>query len=109
MSLAGSWIVPPGHGPTGGAVPTFQKHDAVGEVFSATLHLKTRPGLISPVTVAWSTTWPFVAVVPVAGETTTVTLLGLNPLPPVPQPATSIRRIGATRRLWYGRQRVQSQ
>src|ERR1700726_2501832 len=89
MSLAGTSIVPPGHGPVGGVVPIFQKHVVVIEVFSAMLQLKTRPGLTSPLTVACSATWPFVEVAAVGGATVTVTLFGLNPLPE-PQPAATI-------------------
>jgi hypothetical protein len=49
---------------------------------------------LRPLTVACSGSWPLVGIVAVAGETDTVTLLGLNPLP-VPQPAETISRTNA--------------
>jgi hypothetical protein len=46
----------------------------------------------SLLTVTCNGTWPLVATEGVAGVTSTITLLGLNALPPPPQPEMTISR-----------------
>jgi hypothetical protein len=59
-------------------------------LFSVTYHKPIDGAQVEhkPFTVAVNVTWPFSVIVDVAGETVTVTLLGLNP-PPVLQPVAA--------------------
>lgn len=89
-------IVPSGHGPAGCVVPD-QLHwaplapliasSAMNQVADAV------PGL--PLMLACKVTSPLAGIVTDIGETATVTLLGLDPLVPPPQPAISIIEMSA--------------
>jgi hypothetical protein len=89
-------IVPSGHGPAGCVVPD-QLHWAPLAPFVASSAMNQvadgAPGL--PLTVACNVTWPLAGIVTDIGESATVTLLGLDPLPPPPQPAVSISEMSA--------------
>ena len=91
-------IVPSGHGPAGCVVPD-QLHWAPLAPFIASSAMNKVadgvPGL--PLMLACKVTSPLAGIVTDSGETVTVTLLGLDPLAPPPQPAVSISDMSAPR------------
>jgi hypothetical protein len=89
-------IVPSGHGPAGCVVPD-QLHCAplAPLIASSAMNQVAEgvPGL--PLIAACKVTSPLVGIVTDIGETATVTLFGLDPLAPPPQPAISISDMSA--------------
>ena len=83
-------IVPSGHGPTGCVVPDQLHCAPLAPFVCSSVIVQVSAGVPeTPVTLACNVTWPPPGTVAVAGETVTVTLLKLVPLPP-PQPAMTI-------------------
>jgi hypothetical protein len=89
-------IVPSGHGPAGCVVPDQLHWEPLAPLTANSAMNQTAdgaPGL--PLTVACKVTSPLAGIVTDIGETATVTLLGLDPLAPPPQPAISICEMSA--------------
>ena len=89
-------IVPSGHGPAGCVVPDQLHWEPLAPLTASSAMNQTAdgaPGL--PLTVACKVTSPLAGIVTDIGETATVTLLGLDPLAPLPQPAVSISEMSA--------------
>jgi hypothetical protein len=84
------WIVPSGHGPAGGVVPDQLHCAPLAPLVCSSVIVQVSAGVPETlVTLACNVTWPLTGTVAVAGETVTVTLLKLVPLPP-PQPAMTL-------------------
>src|SRR5437763_2754822 len=91
-------IVPSGHGPAGCVAPDQLHCEPLAPLTANSAMNQTAdaaPAL--PLTVACKVTSPLAGIVADIGETATVTLLGLDPLAPPPQPAISISDMSAPR------------
>src|SRR5947208_9550482 len=89
-------IVPSGHRPAGCVVPDQLHWEPLAPLTANSAMNQTAdgaPGL--PLTVACKITSPLAGIVTDIGETATVTLLGLAPLAPLPQPAVPISKMSA--------------
>lgn len=89
-------IVPSGHGPAGCVVPDQLHWAPLAPLIASSAMNQVADGVPGlPLMLACKVTSPLAGIVTDIGETATVTLLGLDPLVPPPQPAISIIEMSA--------------